>query len=151
MPTKARKTAGKKSAAREPKTARQKTPSRPLPDASTFLAALDHPLKTDIEAVRKIILGVSPTIADGVKWNSLSFRKFEWFATVNLRSKDVVQLVFHTGAKVKDNPDLKVPDKNGLLLWLTRDRALVTLGSGKTLKANRAAFEAIVKAWIRYV
>ena len=120
-------------------------------EAGAFMAALDHPLKADIEVVRKLILGVSPAISDGVKWNSLRFRKSDWFATVNLRSKDVVQLVFHTGAKAKDNPELKIPDGNGLLLWLAKDRALVTLGSGKALKANAKSFEAIVRAWIRYV
>jgi hypothetical protein len=120
-------------------------------EAGAFMAALDHPLKADIEIVRKSILGVSPAISDGVKWNSLSFRRSDWFATVNLRSKDVVQLVFHMGAKVKDNPELRIPDTSGLLLWLAKDRALLTLGSGKTLKANRAAFETIVRAWVRYV
>ena len=120
-------------------------------EAGAFTAALDHPLKADIEIVRKLVLGVNPAISDGVKWNSLSFRKSDWFATVNLRSKDVVQVVFHTGAKAKENPELKIPDANGLLLWLAKDRALVTLGGGKMLKANRAAFEAIVKAWIKYV
>src|SRR5690349_15363413 len=150
MPTKARQTAGKKSVAQKPKAARPKTPSRPLPDdASAFLAALDHPLKSDIEAVRKLVLSADPAIADGVKWNSLSFRHTDWFATVNLRSKDVIQLVMHTGAKAKDNPDLKIPDNNGLLLWLAKDRALVTIGSGKTLKSNAKALTAIVKAWIR--
>src|SRR5262247_592685 len=115
MATKVRKTPGKKSVAEKPKTARPKAPSRPSaePDASGFLAALDHPLKADIEAVRKTMLSVSPAISDGVKWNSLSFRKSDWFATVNLRSRDVVQLVFHTGAKAKDNPELKIPDTNG--------------------------------------
>src|SRR5262245_58334134 len=93
------KTAGKKSAGAKPKTVRAMAPARPVADdASTFLAALDHPLKADIEAARKIVLGASAEIAEGVKWNSLSFRKSDWFATVNLRSKDVVQLVFHTGA-----------------------------------------------------
>ena len=54
MPRQANKTAGKKSVAEKPKMARPKTPSRPLPDdASAFLAALDHPLKADIEAVNK--------------------------------------------------------------------------------------------------
>ena len=120
-------------------------------EAGDFMAALDHPLKKDIEAVRRLILGASPAISEGVKWNSLSFRKSDWFATVNLRSKDVIQLVFHTGAKAKDNPELRIPDDNGLLLWLAKDRALVTLGSGKMIKANRAAFEAIVRAWLRHV
>lgn len=152
MPTKARKTAGKKSVAEKPKRARSMTPSRPLPDdASAFLAALDHPLKSDIEAVRKLILAADPAIADGVKWNSLSFRHTDWFATVNLRSKNVIQLVMHTGAKAKDNPKLKIPDENGLLVWLANDRALATLGAGKTLKANARAFTAIVKAWMKYV
>lgn len=120
-------------------------------NAGAFMAALDHPLKADIEAVRKLVLGANPAISEGVKWNSLSFRKSDWFATVNLRSKDVIQLVFHTGAKAKDNPELEIPDDNGLLLWLAKDRALVTLGSGKTLKANAKAFATIVKAWIRYL
>ena len=157
MPTRARqpakkKTPGKKSVAEKLKTARPKTPSQSLPDdASAFLAALDHPLKADILTVRKLILDADPAIADGVKWNSLSFRHTEWFATVNLRSKDVIQLVLHTGAKAKDNPKLKIPDDNGLLVWLAKDRALATLGAGKTLKANAKAFEAIVKAWVRYV
>jgi hypothetical protein len=152
MPIKAHKTPGKKSVAEKPKTARQKTPSRPLAEGgSAFLAALDHPLKADIEAVRKLILGADPAIADGVKWNSLSFRHTDWFATVNLRSRDVIQLVMHTGAKAKDNPELKIPDESGLLVWLAKDRALATLGAGKSLKANAKAFEAIVKAWMRYV
>lgn len=120
-------------------------------DAGAFMAALEHPLKADIEAVRKLILAASAEISEGVKWNSLSFHHTDWFATVNLRSKDVVQLVFHTGAKAKDNPDLKIPDYNGLMLWLAKDRALVTLGSGRTLKSNAEALTAIVKAWIKYV
>ena len=62
-------------------------------DAGAFLAALDHPLKTDIEAVRKLILAASPEIADGVKWNSISFRHTDWFATINLRSTTTIQLV----------------------------------------------------------
>jgi hypothetical protein len=138
-----------KKAARK-KAAPEKAPAS-KDEAGAFMAVLDHPLKADIEIVRKLILGVSQAISDGVKWNSLSFRHTDWFATVNLRSKDVVQLVFHTGAKAKDNPELKIPDSNGLLLWLAKDRALATLGSGRTLKANARAFEAIVKAWIRYV
>jgi hypothetical protein len=119
-------------------------------DVDAFLAGLDHPLNADIAAVRKIVLGADKTIAEGVKWNSVSFRKADWFATVNLRSKDVIQIVLHTGAKVKDR-ELQIADPDGLLLWLAKDRALATLGSGKTLKANAKAFEAIVKAWVKFV
>ena len=78
MATQSIKGTGKKSAAAKPKTARPKAPARAFSpaarppadkaeDASAFLAALDHPLKADIEAVRKIVLGASPEIAEGVK------------------------------------------------------------------------------------
>jgi uncharacterized protein YdhG (YjbR/CyaY superfamily) len=120
------------------------------PDVAEFLRGLNHPLKKDIETVRKIILGVSPKIAEGIKWNSLSFRTSEFFATVNLRSKDRVQLVFHKGAKVKDNSTagMQIKDPSGLIQWLAKERCLVTLGAGKEIAANRKSFEAIVRQWI---
>jgi len=116
------------------------------------LEDLDHPLKTDIEAVRRIILDVSSEIAEGIKWNAPSFRTSEYFATINLRSLDRVQLIFHLGAKVKDNTKkLTIADPAGLIKWLTTDRCLVTVGTGKEIATNRPAFEKIVRAWIKYV
>lgn len=95
---------------------------------------------------------MSPDIGEGIKWKSPSFRTSEYFATINLRSLDRVQLVFHLGAKVRDNTkELKIADPAGLIKWLAMDRCLVTLGAGKDLRANRAAFEKIVGAWIKYV
>lgn len=112
-----------------------------------------HPLRKEIEAVRRIMRGVSSAISEGVKWNAPSFRtEKEWFATVNLRSPETLQLIFHLGAKVR--PDLKafkVADPNGLMKWLGPDRAMVTLGAGRDIVANRKAFEAIVRAWMKHV
>jgi hypothetical protein len=121
------------------------------PDVVAFLSKLDHPLKREIEAVRTIVLGVSPTIEEGIKWNAPSFRTADYFATINLRSRDRVQLIFHRGAKVKDNSTdgMTVPDPAGLIQWLARERCIVTVGAGKEIAKNRAAFEAIIRAWIR--
>lgn len=116
-----------------------------------YLKSLKHPLKKEIEAVRLIILGVTPAIGEGIKWNVPSFRtEKEWFATFNVRSKESVQLIFHLGAKTR--PDLnafKLADPKGLMKWLGKDRALVTLGAGRDISANRKALEAIVRAWIK--
>src|SRR5262245_55000290 len=111
---------------------------------------LDHPLKRDIEAVRRIILGVSPEIREGIKWNGPSFRMTDYFATVFLRATDRVQLIFHKGAKVKDNATkpMRMADPSGLIQWLATDRCFVTLGAGKQIQANRAALENIVREWI---
>src|SRR5262245_30366184 len=120
------------------------------PAVVEFLRELEHPLKKEIEAIRQIILGVSPTIREGIKWNSVSFRTTEFFATIHLRSRDRVQLVFHMGAKVKDNStNMQIADPGGLIQWLAGDRCLVTLGAGKDIQANRAALETIVREWIR--
>jgi hypothetical protein len=118
------------------------------PAVVTFLRALDHPLKPEIEAVRKIILGVSPTIREGLKWNAPSFRTTEYFATLNLR-EGRVWLILHLGAKLKDNTkDLQIADPAGLLKWLARDRCLVTFADARDIQAKQAALEGIVRAWI---
>lgn len=124
-------------------------PPRP-PTVDEFLRTCDHPLLGNIEDVRRIVLGASPEIGEGVKWNAPSFRTTEWFATFNLRARDRVQLIFHMGAKVRDGTTKGswLADPAGLCEWLSPDRCLVTLGSGKQIRANRAAFEAIVRAWI---
>ena len=122
------------------------------PTVDELVASLDHPLKTDVEAVRKAILSVDKSIVDGVKWNSLSFRTTEWFATWNWRVKDQIQLVLHLGAKNgKTVEPGAIPDPKGLLEWKGQDRALANLGSGAALKANLPALKAILKVWIRYV
>ncbi len=116
------------------------------------MAALQHPLKTDIEAVRQIILAASPAITDGIKWNAPSFRTREFFATTHLRSTDQVQLIFHLGAKVRaDVMTMKIDDPAGLIKWLAKDRCIVSLGAGSSIAAHRAALTAIVRAWITYV
>jgi len=123
------------------------------PAVIAYLRELDHPLKKEIEAVRRIILGVSPEIREGIKWNAPSFRTKDYFATLNLRAKDGkdrVWLILHAGAKVKDNTKgMQIADPAGLLQWLAKDRCLVTLADVKDIQAKRAALEAIVRAWIR--
>jgi hypothetical protein len=122
------------------------------PSVDDVLASIDHPLKADVAQVRKAILSVDKSISDGVKWNSLSFRTTEWFATWNWRTKDQVQLVLHLGAKPgKVAPAAAIPDPKGLLKWLGKDRAMASLGSGAGLKANLPALKAVIKAWLQYV
>jgi len=58
-----------------------------------FMAALDHPFKVEIEAIRQAILGADPRIREGIKWNAPSFRTTEYFATTHL-AKDRACLVF---------------------------------------------------------
>jgi hypothetical protein len=121
-------------------------------DVEEFMSKLTHSLKPGLEAVRSIILGVSPEINEGIKWNSPSFRVQEYFATINVR-KDIVHVMLHLGAKVKDNSTggLAISDPTGLLEWHAKERASVKFPDMKSIEAGRAAFENIVRQWILYV
>lgn len=118
------------------------------PAVDALLKSLDHPAKKEIEAIRKIILGVDPAIREGIKWNSPSFRLDDWFATLNLH-KGLVRLILHAGAKAKQKDQTSVADPKGLLQWLAKDRAMVTFDSEKDFKAKRTALASVVKQWIR--
>jgi hypothetical protein len=120
-----------------------------------FLASKAHPLNAELQLVRKAVLGLSPSIREEIKWNSVSFRnEHDFFATVHLRSQSTLQLVLFTGLKKKATAEtgVQVVDPSGLIeKWLAKDRCLVSLGAGATFKANRAAFVALLEAWVRFV
>jgi hypothetical protein len=118
-----------------------------------FLRTLKHPLKPEVEALRKLILGADRKIGEGIKWNAPSFLAGEYFATVNLRATDSVQVILHLGAKVRDTATkgMQIDDPQDLLKWLAKDRCMVTLKDMKDLKARGGALQAIVRQWIRYL
>lgn len=147
----ARKVADKKPAARKPATTKPK-PKPKEADVDGFFAALEHPLKKEYDALRKAVLGADKRISEGVKWNSVSFKTSDYFATINLRSADAVQLVMHRGAKSKSGEKaMDIADPKGLLKWLSSDRALLTLGAGPAFGANLPALKKIVAAWITQI
>jgi len=122
-------------------------------DVSEFLAGLDHPLKAEIETVRAIILGSDPGITELVKWNAPSFFFKDDFATFNLRPMDAVQVIFHKGAKVRDNETTvaDIADPSGLLRWLAKDRGVVTFTGMDDIRSKEAALADLVRQWIGHM
>ncbi|HEU4451670.1 MAG TPA: DUF1801 domain-containing protein [Longimicrobium sp.] len=118
-----------------------------------FLAALDHPRKPEILALRRIILAAHPSIAEGIKWNAPSFRTTEWFATFHLRATDGVRIILHFGAKVRDKSGARaaIADPRSLLAWLGDDRASVTFRGLDDVAAREPAFTALIQEWIAHV
>lgn len=118
-----------------------------LQDTDAFLAALDHPAKAEIKAVRGVIMAASAEISEGIKWNAPSFFYKDWFATFHLRAKGGVQIILHRGAKVRDY-DGTIEDPEGLLTWLAKDRATVKFPDMADIEAKSADFTAIVRQWM---
>jgi hypothetical protein len=128
--------------------------SAPAPESvETFLASLEHPFKQEILALRKIILGADPSISEGIKWNSPSFQTSEYFATMQLRAKDGVQVIMHLGAKLRDTATtgIAIADPESLLEWLAKDRASAKFRDMKDVDAKRSAFASLIREWIKHV
>jgi hypothetical protein len=77
------------------------TPADTAQAVDRFMAALEHPHKPEIEALRQAICAVDPSIAEGVKWNAPSWRTTDYFATTHLRAKTGFGLILHLGAKAR--------------------------------------------------
>lgn len=119
-------------------------------DVTQFLDELHHPLRQEIEALRLIILDASALLEENIKWNGPNYSVgAEDRITMRIQPPKQIQLVFHRGAKVKDQPKERiVQDISGLLAWRENDRAIATFKNMKTVEAARQALSGIVREWI---
>ncbi|MEK5492503.1 DUF1801 domain-containing protein [Paenibacillus sp. FSL R7-0297] len=141
------------SSSKVPADGRSKTVKLTGPEqVSLFLKELEHPLKDEIEEVRKIILSADEDITEQIKWNAPSFcYNQQDRVTMNLQGKGFFRLIFHTGAKVKEEA-ATVPlftDTSGLLEWITGDRAVVKITDSTDLEFKRAELPALVARWMK--
>ncbi|MGN7724866.1 DUF1801 domain-containing protein [Luteimonas sp. 22616] len=125
--------------------------TRSAPSVDQFLAELDHPLKSDIETLRQIILSTAEGVGEEVKWNAPSFHTGEHFATMRLNGKEPLQLILHLGARKSQLPPGAIQDPAGMLTWLGPDRACINF-SGPGVVSNRAgALAEILCQWVQHV
>src|SRR5262245_54774528 len=115
----------------------------------SFLAALQHPHKKGVQALRKAILGVDARIREEVKWNAPSFYLEDHFATFRLRPGSIFQLILHAGAKATGGPkQFHLNDPDRLLKWAAKDRCIMVFESDADAMTKRADVAKLVKAWI---
>lgn len=118
-------------------------------DVDHFLEKLKHPHKAGIEQLRTLILGLSKEITEEIKWNAPSFKLDDHFATFRVQPPKNIQLILHTGAKVKAKPKaFEIDDSASLLKWPAKDRAVLTLESTAALKTHKTAVLKILKQWV---
>jgi hypothetical protein len=122
-------------------------------NVETFLTELDSPFKSEMLAVRQIILTTNPNITEEIKWNVPSFCTSQHFATFHLRAKDSLGIVLHLGAKVRDTAvtGIKISDPESLLEWLGADRAMVKFYNLNDIESKKLAFVNIIQQWIQHV
>ncbi len=97
---------------------------------------LDHPMKAEIEAVRAIIRS-NRKIAERVKWNAPSFFYIDDLATIHVKAKQHVHLIFHHPAIVKI--------KSALLEGDYKDRRMMYFENMEEVKARKKELIRIIK------
>jgi hypothetical protein len=127
---------------------------QPTPESvEAFVASLDEASKQAVCALRQIFLAADPSIAEGIKWNVPSFLTSDYFATMNLRVKNGIGVVLHFGAKKSDisRTGVAIPDPASLLVWLAKDRAMITFRDVDDITARRSALTELIREWIKHL
>lgn len=118
-----------------------------------YYRELKHPLIEVVQALRKIILSTHHDIAEQIKWNSPSFyftgemkpfdpKEYKRDIVVfNLHRKDLILLVFPTGARVSD--------KTGLLEGNFKDgRKVAVFSSIAQATEKEKDLQSVILHWI---
>lgn len=116
-----------------------------------YMDNLEHPLKKEIDEVRKIILSANNQLTEHIKWNAPSFvYKNEDRVTFNLHGKGYFRLIFHCGAKVKDirGKGNLIEDDTGLLDWVAVDRAIIKFTDMNDVKAKQEKLVDVIAKWL---
>ena len=108
---------------------------------NAFMDQLDHPFKTEVQAVREIIKNIHPDITEEIKWKAPSFSYKGYMATFNLWARQHVHLIFHNGAILSH--------ESGLLAGDYVDRRMVYFLTMADVKAKQPALEAAIREWVQ--
>lgn len=120
-------------------------------EVTKFLDDLNHPFRKEIESLRIIILNAEQKLTENIKWNgpNYSFNGGDRI-TMKIQPPKLIQLIFHLGAKVQQQPQNKmIDDKASLLTWKENDRAVATFKNMGEIEKHTTALTEIVQEWIR--
>ena len=121
-------------------------------EIKALILGLNHVCQEQILTSGQWIQEAQPDIECGVKWNSMSFRTTEWFATLNKNAKDRVEYVFHLGAKPREQNTLKeFATQKFKIVWKSPDRCIVSLPEFSIDEDLKSEFQEFVRQWVRSV
>ncbi len=114
-------------------------------DVTTLLDALNPPFRNEIEYLGRLILSADTGLTENIKWNgpNCCFDN-EDRITMRVQAPKQLQLIFHRGAKVKEQPkDKLIKDESGLLAWKENDRAVASFKNMAEIEGRKEELTAI--------
>lgn len=103
-----------------------------------------------VTALRQAILAADPAIVETEKWNSPNF-VFDGVDRVTLRIRPTggVQVIFHRGAKSRDDAAaFSFDDPTGLLEWPAPDRGVLLVEDEEAARGLSSEITQLVRRWI---
>ena len=131
--------------------------SRALSDTEAvtgYIRQLEEPIRSIVDALRQVILGIDAEIAEEIKWNAPSFyysgemKPFDpkeykrYIIVMNLHKR--MLLVFPSGAKIDNTSGLLTGD-------YADGRRLLYIKSADDVKAVKPALGAAIRDWLSKV
>lgn len=121
-------------------------------EVTDFLNDLNHPFIKEIEQLRNCILSANKNISENIKWNGPNYcMDNEDRITMRVQPPTKqVQLIFHRGAKKKEQPkDKLIANKSKMLVWKENDRAIATFKSLQEIENGKTELVTIINDWIK--
>ncbi len=119
-------------------------------EVTEFLDSLNHPLRNEIEYLRKIIMSTDKEFTEGIKWNGPNYSiNNQDRITMRINPQKQIQVIFHCGAKVKQQPNERLlKGEYNILTWKENDRAVATFKKMDDIEQNSAMVQEIVSKWV---
>lgn len=120
-------------------------------EVTEFLDRMEHPLRNEIEYLRWIIMSTGLELSEGIKWNGPNYCiNSEDRITMRINPFKQIQVIFHRGAKVKEQPkDRLIKDEYKILTWKENDRAIATFRNIDEVEQLSVLFKELVILWIK--
>jgi len=125
------------------KTGTDKNKELETPD--NLMLAVNHPLKAEIEELRKIIKAASEKISERIKWNAPSYYYIKDMAAFNLHQEKFVQIIF-----IFYNENM-IAESGGLLEGKWKNRREARFYSKEDIKNKRSNLEKVVREWVALI
>ena len=121
------------------------------PQVTDFLRGKNHPENELIEKLREVILSTDDSLEEAIKWNGPNYSiKGEDRITMRLFPPKSFQLIFHCGSKPRtDLKDNLIEDDTGLLIWKSKDRAIIELYKLSNIDKTAIEIVSLIKKWIK--
>ena len=114
-----------------------------------YLATLDPSVRSDVDALRAIVLSAHPGLTEEIKWNAPSFaHDGQDRVTLGLDGKGGYRIVLHRGAKPLDTAGFHFDDEAKLAKWPAPDRGVIALRDRTAIDARGAAISQMIARWV---